>query len=182
MAKKWVLAKQGNVAKGDWNWCIREGDGVRASINHLNPFNGYMEAEEAASLMQRAPAMQEALFGLILLLEQSSMEVPTYVYEALGKRMKSYRGSSCHDVGYRLEVDAPDNVEPSALNDLISTLIDYTDEPSTQAYLEMLSDDDYMEDFYSKWEYDITDLKAITVYADPVNRECFLNDRFEEVK
>lgn len=57
----WDVGKTGNLSSGDWQYCVRDGRKLIATVNHLNPFDGNAEPLETANLIAAAHDLLEAL-------------------------------------------------------------------------------------------------------------------------
>jgi len=95
-------------------------------------------------------------------------------------KTKTYRGSSCHEVGYAWTLKAPPVLSTRILNHAAQLLVDWTDEPNYERWCEMIEQAAHDGD-----EIIVANQHALlecNLYVESVHRNCFWNDNFKEQK
>ena len=98
-------------------------------------------------------------------------------------KLNRYKGSTCHEVGYRWSIDAPKELTQDDIELVMKVLIDYTDTPSNYELKDMLADKYYMEDLKEELPNTVTKsmLNSISIYTKVVHRDSFMNELNIEV-
>lgn len=96
--------------------------------------------------------------------------------------MKRYKAESCHEIGYKWEIDAPAALSPDDVEALQSALCDYTDTPAQNDLHELLVAPsmflaDYIEDLNAE---KLALVALVTFTVESVHREVFTQSFREE--
>ncbi len=80
---------------------------------------------------------------------------------------KRHTYEACHQVGYKMEFDAPESISNELLTEVFEEFKDWTDEPDQDALKQMLVSR------FTEHEL-LQDLLKIDFYAESVHREAFI--------
>ena len=96
------------------------------------------------------------------------------------KNDKHYTMESCHSIGYGWNIYAPKEVRQDEIENIMTALVNYTDEPNTTILSEMLQDEFFCED-YDLASNKLELYKKITIYVESVHRDPFTQS-LQEIK
>lgn len=83
--------------------------------------------------------------------------------------MKRASCSTCHSIGYKWEIDYPNTLKMSLVNEVIDALIEWTDEPDNGQLHTMLLEE------YSKHLL-FSELFKMTIHTEVVHRDYWSQD------
>lgn len=87
--------------------------------------------------------------------------------------MKRYSSQSCHEIGYKWIIDAPETLTMDDVDALQNALCDYTDTPDNASLQEMLEDHTYCEELDAA---KLDEFKKVSIYVESVHRETFTQE------
>ncbi len=92
--------------------------------------------------------------------------------------MKRYTVESCHEIGNRWEIDAPEGLTPEEVEKVHRALCEYTNEYHSGVIDGLITDAEYYLEDFPKEKLPL--LRQITFYVETVHREVFTQPFKEE--